>query len=334
VYLNLLRRYAKKVSEIDIPYVHGLADLGDGCFAWLEPPGSWGLANSGIVTGPDDVLVVDTQNDMRLARALRDAVDSAGHHTQVSTVVNTHGDSDHWSGNTLFDQARVISSDATLDEMTHMWLNQERLAELSRGDSPFARWIRWRRRTFDYRDWRPAYPNQTFTGVLSIEAAGRPVRLTEVGPAHTAGDIIVYLPSDGVLYAGDIIFTDSTPMVWAGPVSRCIAACDHILSLGPRVIVPGHGPVTGQDGVRRMREYLRFVDDYATTAHAAGRSPDQAYAEIKLGEYAEWPHASRVYHTIRVIYRDLDPERYPVDRIGALGTVLADDDGTWKSRDE
>ena len=51
-------------------YTRGLHDVGDGCQVWLEPPGGWGLANSGVVIGDSEVLVVDTQNDMALAAAL------------------------------------------------------------------------------------------------------------------------------------------------------------------------------------------------------------------------------------------------------------------------
>jgi cyclase len=322
------------MSNTTMPYIRGLTDLGDGCYAWLEPPGSWGLANSGAVVGGDDTLVVDTQNDMRLAHALREGVDGVRGGSRVATVLNTHSDSDHWSGNTLFDQARIFASDAAEGEMRHMWLNQERLAEAARGDGAFARWVRWRMQAFDYAGWQPTYPTDTFTGELVIEAAGRPVRLIEVGPAHTAGDVIAYLPADGVLFAGDILFTDSTPMVWAGPISHCIAACDLILNLDPRVIVPGHGPVVGTDGVERMRDYLQFVDTYAGSAYDSGQDPKQAYAELDLGGYAAWPHASRVYHTIRVAYRERDPERFPIDRVNVMETVLADDDGDWKSADE
>lgn len=320
------------INGTPVPYRHGLADLGDGCFAWLEPPGSWGLANSGVVAGPDDCLIVDTQNDMRLARALREEVGKVAYEGGAATIVNTHSDSDHWSGNCLFDAARIISSDETRREMTNMWLNQDRLAEASRGEGSFSRWIDWRSRTFDYAGWEPSYPSETFSGELSLEAAGHPVRLIEVGPAHTGGDVIAHLPADGIVFAGDILFTESTPMVWSGPIARCLAACEAILALDPRLVVPGHGPVVGTAGVSTMRDYLQFIDHYVTAAYQAGQHPEEAYRRLDLGPYSAWPHASRVYHTIRVGYRTLDPRAFPIDRIQALETVLSDDDGDWRRR--
>lgn len=314
----------------DLPaYTEGLADLGGGCWAWLEPPGSWGLANSGIVVGSDNVLVVDTQNDLRLARLLQAGVHEVAGGAPVRTVVNTHGDSDHWSGNLLFEGARIISSAATLDEMTHMWLDQSTLAELADADTAFARWVRWRTEVFDYDGWRPVHPTETFSGRRTIEAAGRKVDLIEVGPAHTAGDVIVHLPDDGVVYAGDIVFAASTPMVWAGPLSRVIAACDLILELQPRVVVPGHGPIVDASGVTVVRDHLSFVLEHADGQYRAGRSPEQAYAAIRSGPYSSWPHASRAYQSIRARYTELDPQRFPPDRRRVMEIVLGDDDGDW-----
>ena len=240
-------------------YGQGLHVLGEDCYAWLEPPGSWGLANSGVVAGRDDVLVVDTQNDMPMARALLAAVRQIGGAHPVSTVINTHADGDHWNGNLMFDGARVLASAATLAEMKNMWLDPARLAELADQDSAFGRFIAWRTSRFDYDGWRPSYPTETFEGEVTLEAAGRRVQLVQVGPAHTRGDTLVHVPSAGVVFAGDILFTESTPIVWAGPLARSIDACDRILAMDPRLVVPGHGPVVDAGGVRLVREYFAFL---------------------------------------------------------------------------
>jgi glyoxylase-like metal-dependent hydrolase (beta-lactamase superfamily II) len=312
------------------PYPRGLQDLGDGCHAWLEPPGSWGLSNSGIVVGEGEVLVIDTQNDMRRAGDLRAAVEKVAGGLPVRTVVNTHGDSDHWSGNILFDGAQIISSDAALHQMQNILLDPSELEERSKEDTEFARWVRWRMQEFDYEGWRPVYPTDTFSGTLSMTAAGEQVELIEVGPAHTAGDTIVHLPSRGLVFSADIIFAESTPIVWTGPISRCIAACDLILDLEPSVVVPGHGKVVGPEGVRTARDYFVFVEQYANEQAAAGRTPEEAYEAIKLGPYASWPHASRVYQSIRFVYAELLPDQFPANPLESLETVLEGDDGHWK----
>ena len=77
-------------------YRKGLHDLGTGCFAWLQPDGSWGWSNAGLVADGDASLLVDTLFDLRLTRemldAMRDAVPAAA---RIGTLVNTHANGDH-----------------------------------------------------------------------------------------------------------------------------------------------------------------------------------------------------------------------------------------------
>ncbi len=49
-----------------------------------------------------------------------------------------------------------------------------------------------------------------------------------MGPAHTNSDVVVYVPEDKVLFAGDLFFNDGAPVVWAGPIQNWIDACDKI----------------------------------------------------------------------------------------------------------
>lgn len=149
--------------------------------------------------------------------------------------------------------------------------------------------------------------------------------LIEVGPAHTGGDAIVHIPEAGVVYAGDILFHRSTPIVWAGPVSRYIAACEVILSLGPAVVVPGHGPVAGTPGVREARNYLARLLDHATRCVEAATPLEQAYRSFDPGEYRLWPHASRALQSIRAVYAELRPDLASLPWPEAMEIVLADD---------
>jgi cyclase len=71
----------------------------------------------------------------------------------------------------------------------------------------------------------------------SVHVGEREVRLIAVGPAHTAGDAIAYVPDAAAVFTGDILFAASTPVMWAGPVSSWIAAADLVLSLEPSGIV-------------------------------------------------------------------------------------------------
>src|ERR1700730_17815143 len=104
----------------------GLHDVGNGCFAWLQPNGGWGLSNAGLIVDADQALLVDTLFDLPLTRqmlsAMRAAVPAASH---ISTVVNTHSHPDHTGGNALLEGATIIASRAAVDEMQRMTAGED-----------------------------------------------------------------------------------------------------------------------------------------------------------------------------------------------------------------
>lgn len=132
---------------------------------------------------------------------------------------------------------------------------------------------------FDWSDCVPVLPTRTFTGELDLQVGRIPVRLRTVGPAHTSGDLIVHLPEQQVVFAGDVIFasTDEQPgdhvVHWAGPLSGIIRACQDILDTGAQTIVPGHGPLLDRAGVRSHISYLEYLAERAGALHSAGFTP-------------------------------------------------------------
>jgi glyoxylase-like metal-dependent hydrolase (beta-lactamase superfamily II) len=151
-------------------------------------------------------------------------------------------------------------------------------------------------------------PTRTFTGALSLEVAGRTVELRELGPAHTRGDVIAHVPDARAVFTGDILFVGGTPIVWAGPVSNWIAACDHIEQLDVDVVVPGHGPVTDKHAPAMVRRYLEHVRDEAAARHAAGMNATDAALDIDLGEFADWTDPERIVVNVATVYAELDPD--------------------------
>lgn len=308
-----------------VPFSRGLHEVAPNCWAWFEPPGSWGLSNSGIVRVGDEMLVIDTQNDVGRARAVRAAATELGGPDSVTTVVNTHEDGDHWFGNMLFEDARIVATTAAADGMRTLRVDPRRLAEVGEEGTALRRWSRWRASIYDYEGWRPVHPTETFDGAHTLKVGDGAVELREVGPAHTGGDAIVHVPEARVVYAGDILFHRSTPIVWAGPVSHYIAACEVVLSLDPAVVVPGHGAVAGPAGVREARNYLSRLLDHATRCVEAGTPLEQAYRSFDPGEYRLWPHASRAFQSIRAVYAELRPDLAGLSWQDAMEIVLADD---------
>jgi glyoxylase-like metal-dependent hydrolase (beta-lactamase superfamily II) len=147
-------------------------------------------------------------------------------------------------------------------------------------------------------------PSTTFDGELTLRVGDREVRLIEVGPAHTLGDTLVYVPGDRVIFTGDILFHGGHPIMWAGPVGNWIRACDRILGLDVEPVVPGHGPITDKHGVKEMKGYWEYLSREARIRFDAGLSPLEAAHDISFADYAAWGDAERIVANISAVYRE------------------------------
>jgi cyclase len=293
-------------------FTRGLHDLGSGLYAWLQPDGSWGWSNAGLVVDGEASLLVDTLFDLPLTRdmlaAMRTAEPRAA--ARIDTLVNTHANGDHCFGNELVAEAEIVASRACAAEMGET--PPEALAQMVKvfgaEDSPLGRWARESFGRFVFEGITLTPPTRTFEGALTVHVGGKQVDLIEVGPAHTRGDVLVHVPGDRVVFTGDILFVEGTPIVWEGPVANWIAACDRILALDPEAIVPGHGPVTGPRGVLAVRAYLGYVHDEARSRYEAGMSAADAARDIPLGGFADWSDAERIVVNVSTLYREFgDP---------------------------
>jgi glyoxylase-like metal-dependent hydrolase (beta-lactamase superfamily II) len=150
---------------------------------------------------------------------------------------------------------------------------------------------------------------------LVLDLDGLRVELVYVGPAHTAGDVIVHLPEARVVFTGDVLFRLCTPIGWDGTFDAWIAALDAIVALAPEVIVPGHGPLCGVEGPREMRDYLVYVRGEARRLFDAGVPVVEAAKRIDLGPYAGWTEPERIVFQVERAYRELRGEPYdtPLD---------------------
>ncbi|MET0147788.1 MAG: MBL fold metallo-hydrolase [Acidimicrobiales bacterium] len=306
-----------------VPYERGLHEVGDGVFAWLQPDGGWGWSNAGLVRGGGGSLLVDTLFDLALTRSMLEAMAPITATAPIATRVNTHANGDHCYGNQLVTGAEVIASAAAAAEMEPLPPSPLGLmTSLDLGDTT-NRYVRMAFGPFTFDDIEPPHPDRTFSGALSLDVAGRPVELVEVGPAHTAGDVIVHLPDAATVFTGDILFIGGTPLIWDGPVQNWLDACDGILDLGCDVIVPGHGPLTDADGVRATAGYLRFIRAEATARHEAGMSATEAAWDIDLGDFGDWGEAERVALNVDAVYREIDPA-YETPGVLALFTLMAE----------
>lgn len=294
-------------------YSLGLHEVGEGCFAYLQPDGGWGYSNAGLVVGDEASLLVDTLFDLKLTAAMLNSMKQATETAPISTVVNTHANGDHCYGNQLVEGANIVASSATAREMTEV--PPSMLAALNKAPGEVGDLFRSFFGDFEFDGIDLSLPTQTFDKRLDLNVGGREVQLIEVGPAHTAGDTIAYVPSTGSVFTGDILFIGGAPIVWAGPLQNWIAACDLIIGLEATVVVPGHGPLTDNVGVREVRDYLSYVLNEATERQEQGMDAFDAAKEIcknMMGDtsksFAGWKEFGRISVNVDTVYRTLDPQ--------------------------
>jgi cyclase len=302
----------------------GLHEVADGVWAYLQPDGGWGWSNAGLITDGNASLLVDTLFDLNLTAemlaTMRRATPAAA---SIGTVVNTHANGDHCFGNALVANAEIVASRACAEEMVE--LPPARLAELMRAAPDLGDTGAFVQRifgAFSFEGIELVPPNRTFAGELELRVGDRRVRLLEVGPAHTAGDVVVHLPDDGVVFTGDILFHGGHPVVWAGPVRNWIAACDRILDLGAPTVVPGHGPLATCDAVGDLKGYFEFLMAEARVRFDAGMTPLDAARDIDLGPYKGWGERERLVVNVQALYRDFGAE-LPGDALALMAAMAA-----------
>ena len=285
-------------------YELGLHEIADGIHAYLQPDGGWGWSNAGLVVGDGASLLVDTLFDLRLTQRMLDAMSHVVQSAPINTVVNTHANGDHCYGNQLVAGAEIISSSATAHEMSEV--PPAMLAALNKAPGDVGELFRHFFGEFEFDGIELTLPTRTFDGRFECEVGGRVIELIEVGPAHTRGDTLVFVPESKTVFTGDILFIGGTPVVWAGPLDNWIAACDLICAADVDYIVPGHGPLTDKAGVVAIRDYLEFVRNEATDRYNGGMDVWDAARDISLNGFSQWGEFGRLAVNVDAVYRSLD----------------------------
>lgn len=305
-------------------YTKGLHELGNSVYAYLQPNGTWGWSNAGLITDGEASLLVDTLFDLQLTEemleTMRRSVRAASH---IDMVVNTHANGDHCYGNQLVADAQIIASQKTADEMVE-GLQAAQMAEMVRQAPALGQigaYILHAFGSFNFDNIILTPPSKTFEGQTTLQVGGKTVQLIEVGPAHTRGDTLAYLPTERVVFTGDILFIGGHPIIWAGPTSNWLRACDRILAMDVETIVPGHGPITDKKGVAAVKGYLQYVYDEARKRYEAGMPAFEAAKDIPMDRYAAWSDGERIVVNVATIYRELSGDQSPPDMVSLFAQM-------------
>jgi glyoxylase-like metal-dependent hydrolase (beta-lactamase superfamily II) len=290
--------------------------VADGVYALIrkEPLGLWFESNVIFIINANDVLVVDTNISLAAAREAVAAL-RALTSKPVRYVVNTHWHEDHLIGNQIWRAAypdvEFIGHASTLTDWPVTGANNRRQAikggpglakmlrtQLEKNESlaggeltaeeraGYAETVRLVER---YGNEAPNFeiilPTLTVADKLTLQRGPRVIEIRHLGRAHTAADLIVFLPNEKLVLSGDLI-------VWPIPLigstsypADYVATLEKLLALNPSTIVPGHGPVLRDDAyVKLMLRLLTSINQQVAAAVARGETLEQTRKSVDLTE--------------------------------------------------
>ena len=272
-----------------------LKQVSRSCFAVLNPKNRLCDANSGLINR-GGAVVIDTQSDLPHASRMIELFSSVWS-GMPRQVVNTHEDADHVWGNQLFSDAEIIAHRSAPDRMREVADPSEPQRLVSAAGNPLARLIMGLtkpallalalqlREDYDFSGITLTLPKSLFDDQMTLSLEDTDVHLLHVGPGHQAADTIVHVPDEGVLFAGDVVFRECTPIGWSGRIDDWLGSLNRVLEINPAVIVPGHGPVCDCGAVRELIDYLEYVRSEARSHFEQGVTAIEAAKRIEFGPF-------------------------------------------------
>jgi glyoxylase-like metal-dependent hydrolase (beta-lactamase superfamily II) len=199
----------------------------------------------------------------------------------VTHVILTHYHADHVYGLQEFKRAgaRIIAHQLGREYLNSETARQRLLA--SRTD--LAPWIDAETQLVPADEW--------IEGPRELVLGGVRLLITPVGPAHTPEDLVVFLPSEQVLFAGDIVFRGRVPYVGQADSRQWIAALNTVLAFEAKVVVPGHGPMStsAREDMELTRDYLTYLREAMRHAARNLEPFEQAYQQTDWSRFEKLP---------------------------------------------
>ena len=253
-------------------YVEGLSAMGSSANQNF-------ISNAGFVITPAGVVVMDALGSPALAEQLLTEIRKLTP-LPVTHVIVTHYHADHIYGLQTFKAqgARVVAHGAARD---YLQSDTARLRMESSRLELFP-WIDENTRLVPADQW--------INGPTELTIGGVRFMLQPVGPSHTPEDLVIYLPQDKVLFAGDLVFRNRIPYVGQADSDHWIQALETLLTFDTAVVVPGHGPLSNEatNDMALTRDYLVYLRSSMAEAAKNMEPFDAAY------DAADWSRFERL----------------------------------------
>ncbi|MEP6823477.1 MAG: MBL fold metallo-hydrolase [Ramlibacter sp.] len=254
-------------------YAQGEAALG-------SPANRNFISNAGVIDTPAGAVVVDALGSPALARELIAEIRRVTGKA-VTHVILTHYHADHIYG---LQEFRKAGAHVIAHQMGREYLNSDTAASrLAQSRIDMAPWIDAQTRLVAADEW--------IDGPRELVLGGTRILIQPVGPAHTAEDLVIYVPGDKVLFAGDLVFRGRIPFVGQANSREWIRALNLLLGFGAGAVVPGHGPMStsARQDIELTRDYLAYL---RSTMGKAARDLDpfeDAYRQTDWSRFENLP---------------------------------------------
>ncbi len=276
-----------------ISYPTGTIEVAPNVYALVQ---EGGMTNAGIIVGDDGVVVVDALMTPALARHTISEVKRISN-KPIRFLINTHYHGDHTFGNEFFRPSPIVSHVNCRNELITRW--EAAIQRFSTNRPELAD---------EFAKLTLTPPDVTFEDTLTIRLGDRPIELIYLGMAHTTGDILVYLPQERVIYAGDVAFHKVNPVAADGHVSSWINVLRKAMRLDASTVVPGHGSIGTKEDLNNLRDYFNVLRRETRRRYNQGMSADQAAQDIRVERYSSWLMPERIQVTVQRLYQEFRGE--------------------------
>jgi cyclase len=285
--------------------------VADGIYAAIHKEGGSAICNAGLIDLGGLLLVFDTFLTPQAAEDLHQfAVDQFNHSPQL--VINSHYHNDHVWGNQVFAEgAQIISSTKTFElfdtlgleeyewytanapnKLADMQAQYQQLSKEGTQDSLIGMLGYYAGLVEALPDLRVCRPNLTFDKQLNLYGDQRSAQLIAFEGAHTGSDSVLYLPQDGIIFTGDLLFVDAHPYLAEGDPSLLLDVLNRLLLFDASTFIPGHGPIGTVEDIHLMIGYVEDCLSIGKELALAGVD-DEVISKIPIPErYMGWimPH--------------------------------------------
>jgi len=301
--------------------------LADGVYTCIHKPGGKAIGNSGIVDNGDETIIFDTFLSPDAAEEMIRIVGEMKL-SPIKYVINSHFDNDHVRGNQSFpSEVKILSTKRTAELIAEMEPKEiaaekiyapkqfkyyDSLERTFTGDTSSGEYMTIKMMRPYFEELSESHikimtrlPDTYVENEKALDGSRIKVRLIEKGKGHTESDLIMYLPEEKILFAGDLVFNKAHPYLGYGYSDELKVRLTELERMEPGIVVPGHGDPGGVEIIRSNREYIEDMERIAKELKDAGSTTEDIDRVPVPEKYRDWIIGNYFYSNLRYMFNHL-----------------------------